>query len=115
MPTSVLHGASPFERIYKCFPKCDNLRVFGCLCFATKLNNTDKFAPRSENCIMLGYSNEKKGYKLLSIDTGFFLYSRDVKFYENVFPFKMKSSSFNHDPNSVLSQSDHPSWSDPFS
>ncbi|GKC11224.1 ribonuclease H-like domain-containing protein, partial [Tanacetum coccineum] len=33
-----------------------------------------------------------KAYKLLSLDTGNVFFSRDVKFYETVFPFKMKSS-----------------------
>ena len=61
-----------------------NLRVFGCLCFSTKLNVTDKFAERAEKCILLGYSLEQKGYKLLSLDTNSVFVSRDVKFYESV-------------------------------
>ena len=51
----------------------------------------------------------------MSIDTGLFLYSSDVKFYETVLPFKMKSNQNHNDPNSVLSQTDHSLWSDPFS
>ena len=48
LPTSVLHGKSPFEIIYKCLPKFENLRVFGCLCFSVKQNISDKFVERSE-------------------------------------------------------------------
>ncbi|KAL4580545.1 hypothetical protein LXL04_016743 [Taraxacum kok-saghyz] len=89
-PTSLLNGKSPFELVYQRSPNFDNLRVFGCLCFSTKLNEKDKFAARAEKCIFLGYSLEQKGYKLLSLDSNSVFVSRDVKFYESVFPFKMK-------------------------
>lgn len=81
------------RKIYNYSPKFDNLRVFGCFfCFGTKLNILDKFSPKFENYVLIGYSNKRKGYKLLSIDTSLTFFSRDVKVYENVFPFKMKSS-----------------------
>ena len=38
---------------------CD-LRMFGCLCFATIVNNNDKMSSRSEKCVMMGYSNSKR-------------------------------------------------------
>ncbi|KAJ9542639.1 hypothetical protein OSB04_029145 [Centaurea solstitialis] len=44
----------------------------------------------SEKCIFLGYCNSKKGYRLYSLDTKQIVISRDVRFYENIFPFKMK-------------------------
>ena len=91
-PTSVLNGKSPFELVYKRSPSFENLRVFGCLCFSTKLNKKDKFSKRAEKCILLGYSLEQKGYKLLSLDSNSVFVSRDVKFYESVFPFKMKQT-----------------------
>ena len=84
-PSSVLKGLSPYELVYKKSPNFDNLRVFGCMCFTTNLNNSDKFSPRSEKCVFMGYSLEKKGYKVLSIDSNYVLVSRDVKFYEFVF------------------------------
>ncbi|XP_052627643.1 uncharacterized protein LOC128134208 [Lactuca sativa] len=89
-PSSALGGMLPFEKIYKHSPTFDNLRIFGCLCFATKLTVLDKFSLRSEKYVWIGYSQDKKGYKLLSLDSGFTFFSRDVKFYESVFPFKMK-------------------------
>ena len=73
-------------------PSLSLLRVFGCLCYATILNISDKFGSRSEKSVFIGYSNEKKGYKLLSLETKNIFYSRDVKFYETVFPFKMKNT-----------------------
>ncbi|GJY50493.1 ribonuclease H-like domain-containing protein [Tanacetum coccineum] len=68
-------------------------RVFGCLCFATVLNNHDKFSSRAEKCVLIGYSSFKKGYKLFSLERKQFVFSRDVKFFETVFPFKIKHNS----------------------
>ncbi|GJQ90774.1 ribonuclease H-like domain-containing protein [Tanacetum coccineum] len=48
--------------VYGHDPSLSHFRVFGCLCYAIVLNNYDKFS------------------------------SRDVKFYETVFPFKMKNN-----------------------
>lgn len=58
----------------------DYLRVFGCLCFATKLNNFDKFLEMADKFVLLGQSSDDKGYKLLSFDTNSIFISRDVKF-----------------------------------
>ncbi|GJU89132.1 putative RNA-directed DNA polymerase [Tanacetum coccineum] len=88
LPPYVLNGKSPYEMIYKKAPSLFHLRVFGCLYFATIVNNNDKFGSRSEKCVMIGYSNFKKGYKLYSLDKHQFIFSRDVKFFETVFPFK---------------------------
>ena len=46
---------------------------------------------RSKKCVLIGHSTTKKAYKLLSLDTRNVFFSRDVKFYENIFPFKMKT------------------------
>ena len=70
----MLNGASPYELVYKSSPVFDRLRVFGCLCFATKLNNSDKFSERADKCIFLGYSYDKNGYKVLSLHSNLFLF-----------------------------------------
>ncbi|GJU00686.1 retrovirus-related pol polyprotein from transposon TNT 1-94 [Tanacetum coccineum] len=46
---------------------------------------------RFEKCVLIGYSTDKKAYKLLSMDSKNVFYSRDVRFYENIFPFKQKT------------------------
>lgn len=86
----MLHGKSPFEMIFNMVPNIENLRVFGCLCFAVKLNVYDKLSERSEKSVLTGYSNKKKCYKLYSLDIHSIIFSRDVKFYEDVFMFKKK-------------------------
>ncbi|GJV81291.1 ribonuclease H-like domain-containing protein [Tanacetum coccineum] len=88
LPSSVLNGKSPYEMIYKKCHSLAHLRVFGCLCFATLVNSSDKFGSRSEKCVLIGYSSVKKGYRLYSLDKHQFIFSRDVKFFENIFPFK---------------------------
>jgi hypothetical protein len=67
--------------LYGFKPKVNNLRVFGSTCYAlvpkekiTKLEN------KSMKCIFIGYSDEKKGYRLLS--DGKFIVSIDVIFDE---------------------------------
>ncbi|KAF5812881.1 putative RNA-directed DNA polymerase [Helianthus annuus] len=99
LPSSVLNGKSPYELMFSFKPSLSHFRNFGCLCFSTILNESDKFAYHADKCILIGYSNVKKGYKLLSLDTNKVFYSRDVKFYESVYPFKSKhvSDSGMHD------------------
>jgi len=74
-PSSVLKGKSRFEMIYGHSPNLSHLRVFGCLCFAAKLNQNDKFGSKSEKCVFVGYSHVKKGYKVFSLENNsvFFL------------------------------------------
>ncbi|GJS39297.1 putative RNA-directed DNA polymerase [Tanacetum coccineum] len=106
LPSSMLNGKSPYEMIYKNCPTLFHLRVFGCLCFATVVNNNDKFSSRSEKCVMIGYSNFKKGYRLYSLDKHQFIFSRDVKFFENIFPFK-DSEVGKNDSTNVLQDVNH--------
>nr|XP_009629538.1 uncharacterized protein LOC104119673 [Nicotiana tomentosiformis] len=48
----------------------------------------DKFAPRAKKEVLLGYSSTQKGYRLLDLETNYFFVSRDVIFWESIFPFK---------------------------
>ncbi|GJT56681.1 ribonuclease H-like domain-containing protein [Tanacetum coccineum] len=44
LPSFVLDGKYPFELVYGFKPKLSHLRSFGCLCFSSILNNSDKFS-----------------------------------------------------------------------
>ncbi|KAK1410403.1 hypothetical protein QVD17_36940 [Tagetes erecta] len=91
-PSSVLNGRTPYELLFGSKPSLKHLRNFGCLVFSTNLNPENKFDKRAVKCVLLGYSVFKKGYKLWDLDNKTILFSRDVCFYEHVFPFKQKVS-----------------------
>ncbi|GJZ03090.1 ribonuclease H-like domain-containing protein [Tanacetum coccineum] len=93
LPSSVLNGKSPFSLVYGREPNLSHLRSFGCLCFAAVVKGFDKFSEKAEKCVLIGYASGKKAYKLFSLENRNVLYSRDVKFYETIFPYKMSSDN----------------------
>ncbi|CAH9096429.1 unnamed protein product [Cuscuta europaea] len=87
-PSKILDGKTPFEMLYNQAPRYDNIRIFGCLCYAhNQRTKGDKFASRSRKCIFLGHPFGKKGWRLFDLETSEIFISRDVKFFENIFPF----------------------------
>nr|GEW89614.1 ribonuclease H-like domain-containing protein [Tanacetum cinerariifolium] len=64
----ITKGKSPYELVFNKKAFFKTFKVFSCLCFATNLNNHDKFSSRAEKCVLIGYSSFKKGYKLFSLD-----------------------------------------------
>ncbi|KAK9132427.1 hypothetical protein Scep_011955 [Stephania cephalantha] len=87
LPTKVLNGISPFEKLFHESPDYNLLRVFGCACFPyLRPYNDHKYQFRSEKCIFLGYSSQHKGYKCLS-PSGKVYITRNVVFHENDFPY----------------------------
>ncbi|GJS85052.1 ribonuclease H-like domain-containing protein [Tanacetum coccineum] len=64
LPSSVLNGKSPFELV---------------------------FLPDLKN-VLDGFSSTKKAYKVYGLDSKVVFYSRDLKFYETIYPYKMNKS-----------------------
>ncbi|XP_075083355.1 uncharacterized protein LOC142167098 [Nicotiana tabacum] len=92
-PSPLLHHKSPFELLYGKPPSYSHLRSFGCLCYATVPRvHRDKFGARSVPCVFLVYPFAKKGYKLYKLASKSSFVSRDVIFYETIFPFAQPSS-----------------------
>ncbi|XP_049382888.1 uncharacterized protein LOC125847275 [Solanum stenotomum] len=52
-----------------------------------------KFEPRVKACVFLGYPLNQKGYKILELDSHKIVISRDVTFFEAIFPFTVTSSN----------------------
>jgi hypothetical protein len=64
------------------------MKVFGCLTYYWNTDTEgDKLEMRGKPGVFLGYLQGTKGYKILDIGTGKIIVSRDVKFYEEKFPF----------------------------
>lgn len=93
-PSSVLNHKTPYKVLHKELPEYSRLKIFGCLEFAYNPNiHTDKFTMRGVPCVFMGYPANKKGYKLLNLINKQLFVSRDVKFYETIFPFKNQSET----------------------
>ncbi|GJT34972.1 retrovirus-related pol polyprotein from transposon TNT 1-94 [Tanacetum coccineum] len=94
MPMKVLEWKTHFEMLHGVLPSYEQLRVIGCLCFATITKpHKDKFSPKSIRSVLIGYPPGQKGYKLYSLETHEVFCSRDVIFHETVFPFKKDKST----------------------
>ena len=65
-----------------------HLKVFGCQAWARV--DGGKIGPRAEECIFIGYEDGVKGYKLWNIKKRYAFLSRDVKFREDIFPYKKR-------------------------
>ncbi|CAH9112012.1 unnamed protein product [Cuscuta europaea] len=88
LPCCLLNYKSPYEILYNKTPCYTNLRVFRCMCYAHNKNVLgDKFAPRGVKCVFLGYSYSQKGWKVFDLENQKHFVSRDVRFFENQFPF----------------------------
>ncbi|KAG6391565.1 hypothetical protein SASPL_149321 [Salvia splendens] len=65
-------------------PSVKHLRVFGSVCYAqTPKEKRQKLDETSVKCILVGYSNMSKGYRLYNLKTRSIITSRDVIFDEN--------------------------------
>ncbi|GKV19001.1 hypothetical protein SLEP1_g29301 [Rubroshorea leprosula] len=88
-PTPLLDGKTPYELLFGKSPTYSHLKVFGCLCYARQSPlPSDKFSSRSTKCVFIGYPHGKKGYRVFDLDTKQIFVSRDIIFYENIFPFQ---------------------------
>ena len=93
-PSKILHNKTPFEMLFNKPPPFAHLRCFCCLSFISVLpHNRHKFASRARRCVFLGYPHGIKGYKVLNLDSISIHISRDIVFYENIYPFAQNSSS----------------------
>lgn len=64
-------------------PNLKHIRIFGCKAMVhVPKEKRSKFAPKSIECILVGYCGHAKGYRLLNPQTNKIIVSRDVIFFE---------------------------------
>jgi len=119
LPTPVLNYSAPHEMLYKTEANFNGLKVFGSLCYASTLStNRRKFDQRASKCVFIGFKRETKGYILLNIQSREIFVSRNIVFYEHVFPYQrvQDTSKETNSPNiydPVLFTEDQPVLSQP--
>lgn len=83
----------PHQALYGSPPSYTHLRSFGCRCYLNLSSMVPhKLAPRSTECIFLGYPKDHKGYRCLDLRSNKIIISRHVVFDELLFPFASSSS-----------------------
>ncbi|MCO5566902.1 hypothetical protein L7F22_020585 [Adiantum nelumboides] len=93
--TKILKGITPYEALHKFKPKVHHLRVFGCLVFTQVPDEKrKKLNDKSRKCILVGYSDVSKAYKLYNPIKKESFMSRDIIFDENA-SFKSATNSEN--------------------
>lgn len=89
-PSSAIGGKTPYLMWFGRETKTNHMRVFGCRAWAAITTVKRKLDARAEEYIFIGYPDNAKGYKLWKPEENKFIVSRDVKFDENVFPYKIR-------------------------
>ncbi|KAL2924831.1 Retrovirus-related Pol polyprotein from transposon TNT 1-94 [Bienertia sinuspersici] len=88
LPSDAIQGKTPYEMLFKKKPDYTLLKSFGCLVIAYNPDiKGDKFQPKGVPCVFLGYPQNKKGYKVMKLSSYKVFITRDVKFYETVYPY----------------------------
>lgn len=104
MPSKNTSMKSLFQLLFKDNPNYGKLRVFGCLCFPwLRPYSSHKLEPLSLPCVFLGYFTEQSAYKCLELTSGKIYISRDVKFVESQFPYKIITSTPSNPSSPTLS------------
>ena len=87
-PTKTLQNRTPHQALFGTPPSYAHLRVFGCRCYPNlSATMPHKLAPRSTECVLLGFPDNHKGYRCLDLTTNRVITSRHVVFDEQQFPF----------------------------
>jgi len=85
-PSRSLKGKTPFEKWNNRVPDVSHLRPFGTEVFTVDRDSTKgKLDPRSKKGILMGYSDQSKGYRIWLTSKRKIDVARDVRFMEKVF------------------------------
>jgi hypothetical protein len=88
--TCAIKGKTPYEVFWGRKPSLEHLKPFGCLVFVLihKELRDGKFDATSLPGVVIGVSDNHSGYKILMMGDRSVKIARDVRFYEDIFPFR---------------------------
>lgn len=96
LPTPVLAHNTPHDLLYNSPPTFLDLKVFGCLAFASTLtHNRQKLDSRARKYVFLGLRPGTKGYVLFDLQSRSVFVSRNAIFYESTFPY-LSTTDYSH-------------------
>ena len=68
VPHKLVVGVTPFEELHGYKPNVSHLRVFGSKSWAIiPLDKRKAFQAQSSECILMGYAEDEKSYKLMEV------------------------------------------------
>nr|GFA67487.1 hypothetical protein [Tanacetum cinerariifolium] len=77
------HGKTPYHIINDRKPSIKRLHIFGCICYLTRDGeNLDKMKEKGDQCILVGYSTQSKGYLVYNKRTRMIVESIHIRFDE---------------------------------
>nr|GFB06416.1 hypothetical protein [Tanacetum cinerariifolium] len=77
------HGKTPYHIINDRKPSIKHLHIFGCICNITRDGkNLDKMKEKGDQCILVGYSTQSKGYHVYNKRTWMIVESIHIRFDE---------------------------------
>lgn len=89
--TRFLENKSPYQVLHGEKANIDHLKVFGCLYFANTLSSQRKKSDaKARRCVFLGYKTKIKGFVVHDIANRETFISKNLKFYEKIFPYNQK-------------------------
>nr|GEV41359.1 hypothetical protein [Tanacetum cinerariifolium] len=77
------HDKTPYHIINNKKPSIKHLHIFSCICYITiDGKNLDKIKEKGDLCILVGYSNQSKGYRVYNKRTRMIVESIHIRFDE---------------------------------
>jgi hypothetical protein len=88
-PTRANHGVTPEQQYYKKCPDVSHLRAFGYVAYShIPKENRKKLESKTRRCLMVGFDDISKSYRLYDPVSKKIILNRDVKFDESLIGFR---------------------------
>lgn len=86
-------------------PNYQHLKNFDCLCHTKNVfKSIDKFDSRAKKWIFICYSRGQKWWKVYNLQNHSFYTSKDIVFYEYIYPYNQERGTINTSNNDAIQQ-----------